>query len=40
LDDTQGNIPSALAEKPYEHLIPFRFVDGIIGICQRYITHR
>jgi hypothetical protein len=21
-------------------VIPFRFVDGIIGICQRYITHR
>jgi hypothetical protein len=21
-------------------LIPFRYVDGIIGICQRYTTHR
>ncbi len=21
-------------------LIPFRFVDGIIGACQRYSTHR
>jgi hypothetical protein len=23
-----------------EELIPFRYVDGIIGICQRYTTHR
>jgi hypothetical protein len=21
------------------HVIPFRFVDGIMGACQRYTTH-
>ena len=32
--------PSAYRAGRGQLLIPFRFVDGIIGICQRYTTHR
>ena len=27
-------------ERALQLVIPFRFVDGIMGICRRYTTHR